>query len=229
MKDIVDIVEDEIIEKMDNTINVLSFVGDTLTVCDLKWSRPNLNAEDSSGNTYKITSVDYDNSTLVISPNGAYTFSGNQLKITSPVFFVGTPISTNKEWGNFNKDERKKLPLAWLLEPIPEIFNSDESPIERDSEIMFIFLDSNNVAQWRTRQTHKERLRGLYNMVDVFIDTIKENGLFHSSEMQYKTKNFTKFGKETSHGVETNIIDANLTGVEVKLTLSVRRTYGCNC
>jgi len=229
LKNIVYIVRDEIVTKMDREVEVLSFIGEVLTVCDVKWARINMKVYDSLDNVYTILDVDYDNEIITLSPDGAYVFSGDVLKLTNPIFFVGTPIATNKEWGEFNPDERKKLPLCWMIEPTSERFNSDENSIERESDLRIVFLDSNNIEQWNTIDTHNQRLRAIYNMVHWFVESIKSNPMFYSSEMTYQTRNFTKFGKETSQGMEANIISANLTGVDLQITISVRREYDCNC
>ena len=229
MKDIIYIVEQEIVDKMNIIVTVDSFIGNVLSVCDVKWARIGMIVTDGSSNEYTVTAVDYDLSTITVSPNGAYTFSGTTLTLVRPYFFVGTPIATNKEWKSFNRDERKKVPFAWMLEPTSESFNSSQDTLERESSLIMIFLDSNNVEQWNTKETHSERLRAIYNMVEEFINTIKRNALFYSEDLDFNTKNFTKFGRETSSGMDSNIIDANLAGIELRLTLSVNRLGVCIC
>ena len=212
---------------MDCEITVRLVAGDVLTVCGVKWARIGLILTDSLSQTYTITAVDYVLKTITITPNGAYTFAGTVINLNKPYFFTGTPISTNKEWKSFSADERQKVPFAWLVEPNDEDFKDDQNTLERESEILMVFLDSNNTNQWRTMDTHDNRLRALYNMVEEFVDTIKREPLFFSDELSYKTKNFTKFGKETSSGMEANIIDANLTGIELRLTLPINRDGVC--
>ena len=131
MKDIIYIVEQEIVDKMNVIVTVDSFVVDVLSVCDVKWARIGMIVTDGSLNKYTVTAVDYDLSTITVSPNGAYAFSGTTLTLVRPYFFVGTPIATNKEWKSFNRDERKKVPFAWMLEPTSESFNSEQDTIER--------------------------------------------------------------------------------------------------
>lgn len=230
MKDIVYIVEQEIVDKMNRNVTVKSFVGNTLTVCTFKWARVGSIVEDAFDNTYQITSVDYDNNLLEISPLGMYSFSGTNLILNKPSFFVGTPLSTNREWSQFDIDQRKKVPFVWMVEPTRERFKDLGDPISRESELRIVFLDSNDVEQWYTKDTHDNRLQALYNMVEEFIEAVRSNRLvFFSDDLEYTTKNFTKFGKETTQGVETNIIDANLTGIDLQVTVKVKRDYKCNC
>lgn len=229
MRDIIYIVEEDIIDKMNCVINVDSFVGNVVTVCSHKWERVNSTVTDELSNTYKVTAVDYGSNEVTLSPEGAYTFSGGSLTLNKPHFFTGTPLATNKEWSNFNNDERQKVPFAWMVEPTTERFNSVTDSLERESDILIVFLDSNNIEQWVTTETHSNRLQALYNMVQEFVDTILRESLFYSDTLEYNTKNFTKFGKETSSGVENNIIDANLTGVELRLTLPINKQTLCKC
>ena len=227
MRDIVYIIEENIIDRMNCNISVLSVSGNVLTVCDVKWSRVGLILTDIYTQTYTITAVDYVLNTITVEPNGGYNFNGTLITLNKPYFFTGTPISTNKEWKSFSIDERNKVPFAWLVEPNDEDFKDEQDTLERESDILMVFLDSNNTNQWRTMDTHDNRLQALYNMVEEFMDTIKREFLFYSDNLSFKTKNFTKFGKETSSGMEANIIDANLTGVELRLTLPINRVNEC--
>ena len=229
MRDIIYIVEEDIIDQMDCVVNVASYVGNVVTVCSHKWARTGTTVTDELSNTYTVVSVDYDTNEVELLPNGAWNFSGDSYTLTKPYFFTGTPLATNKEWSNFNADERNKVPFSWLVEPTSETFKSVEDTLERESTLLIVFLDSNNVSQWITTETHANRLQALYNMVQEFVDTIKREALFYSDNLEYNTKNFTKFGRETSSGVENNIIDANLTGVELRLTLPVNKTTSCEC
>jgi hypothetical protein len=225
LKDIVYIVK-EIVESMDNTVNVSSFVGNDLVTCGLKWARVGMTVTDSGDNEYIVTAINHEARTMTVDGG---TFSGTTIALKMPLFSSGTPIATNTEWKAFDRDERNKLPFAWLVEPTREKFKGEQDTLERESDILMVFLDSNNVTKWFTIDTHDNRLQSLYNMVDAFIQAIKENPLFYSDLLEFDTKNFTKFGKETSKGMEANIIDANLTGVELRLTLPINRAENCYC
>ncbi len=214
---------------MDVNVTVSLIVGDVLTVCNPKWARIGMTVEDSLSNTYTVTAVDHVAFTITVTPNGAYVFTGTLLVLIRPYFFVGTPIATNKEWAKFNADERKKVPFAWMIDPTTETFMNKQDTLERESDLHMVFLDSNNTEQWATTDTHDNRLQAIYNMVDEFVETIRRNPLFFSDELEYTTKNFTKFGKETSEGMVANIIDANLTGVDLRLTLPVNDRGECKC
>ena len=212
---------------MDREVQVKSFVGNVLTVCSPKWARDGKVVTDSLLQGYTITEVNHADSTITLNPNGAFTFSGDILILNKPEFFVGTPIATNVEWERFSSNEKTKVPFIWMVEPTNEHFGSENESIERRSDLVIVLLDSNNIVQWDTKATHSNRLQALYNMVEEFIATIQRNKLFFSETMTHDVMNFTKFGKETSQGMENNVIDANLTGIDLRVTVDIYKKECC--
>lgn len=229
MRDIAFIVRDEIVANMNNVVNVKSFVGNILNTCGVKWAAPLKIVTDSLDNTYKIIAVNYDANTIELLPLGAHTFTGNVLNLNVPSYFTGTPTATDTEWRKYTDNESDKTPFIWLVEPTSEtIYDDSDTSIARDSNIHVVFLDSNNVEDWLTLDTHTNRLQALYNMREEFINAIKRNLLFQGISNS-TVRNLTKFGTESSKGFEQNIIAANLTGVDNRLTLSIYKKDGCNC
>jgi hypothetical protein len=51
---------------------------------------------------------------------------------------------------------------------------------------------------------------------------------FEEMKTAIDVKNFNRFGTETIQGFDRNIIDADLTGIEMKFTLVVRK-QSCKC
>ena len=230
MKDIYQIVKDEIHAKMNLTINVESVTlvsTDTyaLVVCSLKWARKGLTIVDELNHSFVISEVDPTTNTIIVV--GSFVWSGNGI-IQAYKFFVGTPISTNEEWKAFNKDERKKVPFIWLVEPTSERFATSENSLERTSDLRLIFLDDNFARKWLTTEVHENRLQSVYNCVEQFILTIQNNPIFGNLP-EYDLKNFTRFGTESTNGFTANIIDADLTGVELRLSLPIYKLSECNC
>ena len=97
MRDIVYIVRDEIVGKMNNQLKVKLIVGNVLTVCSLKWATVGKIVKDDLDNEYKVTEVNYDNFTVTVTPLGSYVFTGKTLFLNTPYFFTGTPLATNSE------------------------------------------------------------------------------------------------------------------------------------
>lgn len=230
MKDIAYIVRDEIVAKMDNTVKVKSISGNDLTICgSLKWAAVLKTVKDSLDNEYTVTNVDHSTNVITVSPLGSYSFTGRWLYLNRPKFFTGTPLATDVEWRKLTDDERDKTPFIWLVEPTTEtVFDGQDSSIERNSNVHIVFLDSNNVEDWLTLDTHDYRLQSLYNMRTEFINAIGKNLLFQGVSSS-TVRNITKFGTEKNGSFDANIIAANLTGVDNRLTLSIYKTDDCNC
>lgn len=228
MRDIYQIVKQEIWANMDRTIHVSSFdiTNDiiTLNVCDTKWARVGLGLVDDAPSGFTIVTVDHEN--RVITLNGSSWVGNGTLQRYK--FFIGTPISTNEEWTAFSRDERQKVPFVWMVEPTQEEIQGVNSDLERISDIRLVFLDDNFIGKWLTDEVHENRLQAIYNAVEWFLKAIKGNPLFEFKDT-YVVKNFTKFGTESTQGFAANIIDANLTGIEVRLSLPINKDDNCNC
>lgn len=227
MRDIIYIVEQEIIDKMDRNVTVKSIAGDDLTTCGVKWAAVNKVVEDGNGTEFTVLAVDYDID--VITLTDATGFTGNMV-LQKPFFFVGTPMATNTEWKKFSSNEFLKTPFIWMVEPTPERPDYTGASIERESDIRVVFLDSNNVKDWITTQTHDFKLQSLYNMYGEFVLAIQNNSIFDRDRIDTAAiRNLTKFGTETANGFDNNIIDANLTGLDVRITLPIQELGECKC
>jgi hypothetical protein len=212
---------------MNRTVTVQGIVGNVLTTCGVKWAAVNKIVEDGNATEFTVESVDYDADTITLVD--ATGFTGDMV-LQKPYFFVGTPMATNAEWKKFSANEFAKVPFIWMVEPTRERFNYTDEPIERESEIRIVFLDSNNIKDWITTQTHDFKLQSLYNMYEEFVKAIKANVLFDEDRLtEINVRNLTKFGTETSSGFDSNIIDANLTGLDAQITLPININSECNC
>jgi hypothetical protein len=60
---------------------------------------------------------------------------------------------------------------------------------------------------------------------NAFIDVIKSDRAFETIE-NYEVITFSRFGVEQQNGMFKNILDANLSGVELRITL---KKYKQNC
>ena len=229
MRDIIYIVEQEIVDKMNCNVTVTLILGNDITTCGVKWAAVNKIVKDGNGTDFTVSSVDYD--TNVITLVDGTGFTGNMV-LQKPYFFVGTPMATNAEWKKAAKGNVfSVVPFIWMVEPTPERLDNDpKSLIERESDIRLEFLDSNDVTNWITTQTHAFKLQSLYNMYTEFVKVIKSNPLFNRNNLSDSTvRNLTKFGNEIDRGFDKNIIDANLTGLDVRITLPINKTNDCEC
>jgi hypothetical protein len=246
MIDIYNIVKEQIFDKLDKTIKVkgLQAVNGKLKmfVCgSVKWARvgKSLRTNTTFGTDptlyyFPIVSVDYVNNIIVLDyPKDAegdpVNWTGNTGTLNDIYFFIGTPLRTNAEWLSFSNNEMLKTPFIWLVEPTREKKLGASSIIERESEIRLLLLDNNNSANWLTKNVHENRLGALYNLASEIENVANDNVKWFKEIETVDVKNYTRFGTETPQGFEANIIDADLTGVEMRFTLKVIKQAYCNC
>lgn len=237
MKDIFYIVRDEIVDQMNPDLKVKSWAVDMTGLvytfvfkCGVKWARVKKTLTDSSDTVFTITAVNYNTNTITATVpvnTDVYDELGT-LTLEDPYFFIGTPLQTNAEWLKATNDERLKTPFIWMVEPTAERFRPEYDGLERESDIRIVFLDSHNSKDWVTKDAHDNRLQSLYNMAEEFVNAIRGNLLFDDIDGDIQLRNFTRFGTETQQGFDANIIDADLTGLELRLTLPVLK-QSCSC
>jgi hypothetical protein len=136
------------------------------------------------------------------------------------------PMMSAEDFFKYNMKKetrgRKALPAKEKKQPL-------NSQNERTSEIFFVLLDNSSSDKWLTKEVHQNRLQSLYNLVTEIEKAINSNKLwFEEMKTAIDVKNFNRFGTETIQGFDRNIIDADLTGIEMKFTLVVRK-QSCNC
>jgi hypothetical protein len=233
MKDIFDIVKDEIIDKIDLTVKVISVsnVGSTFTIelCNNKWLRVNQYLNDGT-HLWKITAINSVGIITATKPTGATDLTKRQtLTIKAPTFLAGTKIAVNNEWLVLNNDLRTKLPLIWLLESVEEQEFGIKSAIERKSKIRVLFLDDNNPKQYaKVDDFRKNVVSPMLGLKDSFNEAIKNNLIFDYID-NWTTKPFTRFGTENENGYLKNILDADLSGVQEDITLPIYKRKECKC
>lgn len=226
MEDIVNIVKREIIDKMAFKLEVKSISGNLLTVCNPKWARVGGFITDEANLIYKIVDVQYFNESGIITLEG--NFLGQNVFLKMPIYLFGTPLEVNSEWGLLTKIEKDKIPFIWLVLPTREVPFNRESSVERESELRIIFVDNRLVTNWKVKDIHKFRVQPLLNMVEEFKKVIEKNTKF-KTVTDYAERVLDKLGSESEKGFIANIIDANLTAVELRLSLPIYKGSKCNC
>lgn len=225
MEDIVDIVDHQIVRKMNNKLTVQSSANKSIFVCDVKWARANKGLFDSDGKAYIIENVSAEGGIeLTEDFEGVDDF----VLLERPLYVHGTPKVTNIEWSLLTNNELAKVPFIWLVEPVIEKPFGVESSVERESELRVLFCDSRNATQWTNHDIHFQRSEMLYRMVDQFVKAIDKNPVF-KRYTDFSVRNLTKLGTENAQGFEKNIIDSDLTAIELRLTLPIYKTSKCKC
>jgi hypothetical protein len=233
MEDIVNIIKREIINRLDVSLSITNVdIIETspnaftsyISVCSVKWARIGKYVIDDNGTQFPIIDINYGASLITVS--GSFETPNGTLYL--PFYFYGTPMQVNSEWGAVTKIEVDKIPFIWLIEPLNENPFGRESALERTSEIRLLFVDGRFSTNWKVKDIHEFRIQSLLNMVEEFKESVNNNRIFQRVT-DYRTKTLTKLGSESEQGFLKNILDANLTAVELRFTLPIYKGNNCKC
>lgn len=194
-------------------------------VCNTKWARVGKIVTDSLDRRFRITEIGYDEYII------AEALDGGELDgvfyLTNPFFITGTKRATNTEWTLADSNLENKLPLIWLLEVISETGYGRSSIIEKDIDIRLFFLDETDPSQYYTKDHREQVVIPMQKLMLEFLAVVEQNRKYQTVE-NYRYKTFSRFGVEQETGVVQNVLDANLSGVALEVTLT-RYKENCKC
>jgi hypothetical protein len=231
MKKDIAIVIDELIGAMDNSMvgQWDSELGQWKT-CQTKWGRVGKIMLDESGNRWMTTGIET-NQWLTAVPMDDPMLTLNdvtKLFLAVPYPITGTKISANREWTIANPDVMQKTPLIWLLEIIRLTEFGRDASLEFESDLRLFFLDETNVAQFYTMDARQNVVQPMDQMIDEFVATINRDKRF-KRVLDTQRITFARFGVEKDNGMFQNILDANLSGVELRINLKKFKENCINC
>jgi len=188
------------------------------TVCNTKWARVGKTIKDAQNNEFLITEINYDNWIKAGIIDGEIT-------LPNPYFVPGTKIEANREWTIAENDLTKKTPLVWLLHGIRYNSFGKESVLAWESDLRIFFLDETDVLNYYTKDHLNNVVIPMTKLAEEFIKVVKNNRQYQRID-EWEILEFSRFGSEQENGYFKNILDANLSGVELKITL---KKYKENC
>lgn len=238
MTDIVQIVRDEIVANIDNTVRVKFPVTDdqttiTVRLCDNKWLRINRFAYDSDLAPLQVVE-------FIKNPDGSidvkfFTGGGISLKrgdiltIDKPIFQQGTVKTANNEWKLRNQeDDRQGLPLIWMSASTPENEPIFDSPVSFEAMPRIFFLDQIDMIDSLDDQMRDQAVRPMLALEEAFNEYIEESYKVDRINSGAR-KTLSIFGNEDKDGFYEMIFDAELGGVEARPTLKVYKSVACKC
>jgi hypothetical protein len=212
---------EQLVSQIDNTITgTFNIVEDRTDVCKTKWIRIGKNVTDSSGNEYIVTDLEVNSwiKTQPVDPFNTQVLEG-VITIDTPFFITGTRKSANSEWTKNTNFLLEKTPLVWYLDSIRFRSFGRDSALEYESEVRIFFVDETNIRQFYTKDHRIQVVKPMTALVENFLDVLKKNRQFRKIE-NFDVLTFSRFGVEKQDGMLENILDANLSGVELRLTLT---------
>jgi|TARA_R100000084_G_scaffold38927_1_gene15684 hypothetical protein len=220
----------DIVDNIDSTIVGTYDVATNKTYfCDTKWLRAGKAVTmTSNGNEYRILTIEYDNwvEWQQISGTSIVPLEG-VIAIPTPVKLAGTKIAANNEWRISHINVGSKTPLVWLLKFLSKTEYGREDTRLFTSDITVFFLDETNAASFDSSQHTKEVVYPMERLCEYFLKSIKANRKYQTIN-EYQKLYFDRFGVEADNGAVQNIIDANLSGVSLQLSLTKYKN-NCKC
>ena len=142
--------------------------------------------------------------------------------VPNPFFCHGTPVMTNSHINGARHSD--KVHMIYLYEILRERDKNPNSRIVRESDLRLFFLDSANFSEWDTDDHYSQRLLGLNNLVDAFIEAARKNTCcFYLFETDFTRVNHANWGVYVDNeGHKQRIFDDDLTGVELSFTLPLK-------
>ena len=218
---------EQIVNNIDDSIKGKFDVGSgRYLTCDTKWARIGKTITDLLGNVYRITDLVTDEYIVAEVITGSGDLDGIAY-LESPFFITGTKMATNQEWLLVDPNLSNKLPLIWLLEIISETGYGRGSALDRDIEIRLFFLDETDPSQYYTKDHREQVVKPMQKLMDQFLISVAELREYKAIE-NYRYRTFSRFGVEQDNGVIQNVLDANLSGVALEVTLT-RFKQNCKC
>lgn len=218
----------EIVQNIDNTIDgQFDSILDLTKFCDTKWARKGKILQDENAFNYLVDSIQYNESIKGVNLSDPLVEMDGIIYLPQPFYIHGTRYATNTEWLKADSDLRKKTPIIWLLESTNETRYGRGDTRLFSSDLRIFFLDETNVKDYQSEDHRREVVYPMQRLAEEFIFTISQDRKFKTLE-DYQIRSFSRFGVEDGKGVFENIIDANLSGVELSLTLT-KYKENCKC
>lgn len=215
-----------IVNEMSNVVVVEydEATGKSFT-CNTKWARPLKYVVDVNDMIYKVTEV-VPNVYIKAEPVGHENALDGAVFLPNPFALLGTQIATNMEWQRTSNDIRQKTPFIWLLDTITYTESGAESSIEYDVPLRIFFLDETNSVNYKTKDHQENVVQPMNALINEFLRVVNTKPIFKKVRNAQR-KTFSRFGSENAQGTFKNILDADFSGVELRINL-VKYKEGCS-
>ena len=117
--------------------------------------------------------------------------------------------------------------MIWLFEIIRQTNYGRNDTRLFSSDLRIFFLDETNIRDFYTEDHRREVVYPMMRLAQSFIDIIQKDRRFQRFE-NHEIISFSRFGVEQETGVIQNILDANLSGVELRFPLTMYKN-NCKC
>lgn len=225
---LVDIVKG-IVSSIDLNLTVISITTDTVFLCSTIHVTVGSTVGDGLGNSYMVTDL-MDNAFIKVVPIGGAPaqFAGVVVVAPSVTVLHGSPASTNNEYLDIEQVSRDKTPFIWLLESYEYEQGSPDSSVLAKFDARLFFLDL-TFLKWDNDEHNDLSIKPMENLQTAFKEVI-DNDFTFKRLGNYRVRVRPRFGVEvTNKGSDEKIINEDLSGVEVNMTIELYDLSICNC
>jgi hypothetical protein len=227
-----DIIKQYIVDKLDNTLTILSVQApandlQTVTFCNIKWLRC-YDFIMIGSQAYVVDSYNGNTVRFEIAEGADPIGVDDIVTINRPLFLNGTLSNTKLEWNKYGDDERAKLPFIWLVSPTDVVTASPQNGRTKTAPVKLWFVHWSN---WQKLNADRqdEAIRPLMALVDEFVDTIERQSHVFEDYDNFTARDFPKLGVETPNGVGKTLFDSTLSGIEFDSSLKIFHRYCEKC
>jgi hypothetical protein len=175
------------------------------------------------GSSYIITEVQ-SNEFIVV--RGASLPVVTEFAVPKPFYFHGTAIKTNLELSQI--DTFNKFPMVYLLEVLTDTIQNDDSSLDREADLRLFFLAPSNFQDWKTDDHYTGAILPMRSLAYNFIDILNKSTKIARFD-SYTLTNRVNFGVYvTDRGNTERIFNDNMSGVEMRITLPIKKDLTCN-
>jgi hypothetical protein len=167
-----------------------------------------------------------DNESITIVSNIAPDIS-NSVTLEPLKFFHGSIEQTNTELKG-QSDMSSKTPMCYLKRTFRERVMKSDSSIDREIEVNLFFLTQADFPQWRTDDHDKYAIYPMRNVMNAFVSYLMKNSQI-APLPEFDVIDRIKFGVVSEKGVNKSYFNDNLSGVELSISIPIRKNYQCKC
>ena len=227
MKQTVDIIEDIVNELTPTiTINSQSTTDGIITLLtDKTYWIHTASRITIDGKKYRVVDFVIDESLSLKPFTTGDTVDVDSFVLPKPTYFHGTEKMIRQEVNSI-KDKTTIVPMIWLKEIYrdDQVFDA-ESAIDRETDLMLIFVDSADTENWLTDDHYTNVIYPIDKMVDLFIEKLGQNRFF-TETFNFERTNLVNLSTE---GLQrSSIFDFNLSGKMIRLFAQIRKDFNCN-
>ena len=186
------------------------------------------------GQDYKIIDLEQNEFIKINGLPSEQTFT-----IDAPKFFHNTLRRLNNELESITgpNEWTLKFPMIYLFEIYTETYEvSRTEPVEFRTNIRLFFFDETNIEDADIDEDYKEVIRPMRALTNYFLEPIVKGTAdqFESLDRNYDIINWSNFGKfEDTKGMVKSLINENVSGIELRIELPVKKSYissiKCKC